>query len=195
MNIHDLIPTRRLERISSVELVWEIPIAPPLHDGADPFKSLRPFWSFLDAVPAMFSNAKKIHVAVHWHPKYLSHLFDTFSEISFACTQSGVIDRVDGLVRKLRPNIDFSLAIPSSMYRPRKVAARKISKIEQAIDNGKYERYWWNMYGKTRPQGYWVYLGLKDLEMPTEQEATLVMKDPSLIVEDDILYRHCPSKH
>lgn len=187
--MHELFPAQRLERITSAELIWEIPEAPPWHPhgSSEMYKYLRPLWFFLDEVPAMFPNVRKLHIAIHWDGQYLATLQNTFSELFFGAMQSGIVDRVDVMVRKLKDSVEFSLALPSSMYRPRRERAKKTTKIEQASDGGKLERLWWPMHGAGR-DGYWIRLGLKDLMMPGQSDSLTYGVDARLIVEDYILY-------
>lgn len=195
-NSTNLILPQRLARIPAVELIWEIEEPPVWNSGSgEAYKTLRSFWDFLDAVPKVFSNAKSILIAVQWSPKHKIALPTTMSELFFAFAEGGILNRVESMVRKLGPHVtDFSLAIPSSMYRPRRDRARRNGlKVEQAWKGGQLERYWSPISGSSSREGYWIRLGLRDITMPQQSSGTDEASDPRLNQEDWIMFE--PSRY
>lgn len=158
--------------------------------GGQAYKTMRSFWDFLDAAPKLFPNARSMHISIQWMSQYKIELPVTMSEAYFGYAEGGILDRVEAMARRLGPHVqDFSLAIPSSMYRPRRDRARRSGqKVEQAWKGGQLERYFHPISGSLHRDGYWVQLGLRDIRMPRPQDTIDSNNDPRLLQEDWIMF-------
>ncbi|KAJ6445139.1 RES domain-containing protein [Purpureocillium lavendulum] len=170
-----LLPQRRLA-ITSVELLWEMD-CPPLRDS--PCGTLT-FGQFLDGVPVMFPRVESFHLTVQWrNPRPERWGMPNPTQAAFRTAEETIMQPVDGMVRRLGAHVrDCSVAIPSSMYGPRRRRAKVAGAIvEQACYGGCLERYWRPLDGASHRKGYWVRHGHKDIALPYMSPTEICMED------------------
>ncbi|POR34944.1 Uncharacterized protein TPAR_04833 [Tolypocladium paradoxum] len=160
-----LLPQRR-SSINSVELMWEFD-APRLQDRD---RNIPFFKEFLEVVPSMFPRVEFLHLAVQWRTPCPPHGgVPEPSEWEYETMEDIVMRPVDKMVRRLGPRVrECSVAIPSTMYAPRRRRAKEAGEVvEHACYGGQLERYWRPLGGDSEHhQGYWVRHGLKDVAFP-----------------------------
>jgi len=170
-----LLPQRRLA-ITSVELLWEMD-CPPLQDTR--YGSLT-FPQFLDGVPSMFPSVESLHLTVQWrNPRPERWGMPNPTQAAFQTAEETIMHPLDGMVRRLGPHVrDCSIAIPSSMYGPRRRRAKMAGAVvEQACYGGCLERYWRPLDGPEHRDGYWVRHGHKDIALPYMSPTEICMED------------------
>lgn len=169
LNLKSILLPQRLSSITSVELLWDFAPFPSIHPQVvkPPLSDMASFHAFLNAIPTTFPALKRLHISLQ------GRLYPT-KTVDGRTTWDNNIDRtdeilhpVDNFVMELGPNVqDFSLAIPSSLYRDqRDRALRNKDPVEQAHLK-QNERHWRPLKGSAERAGYWVWLGQKDFTMP-----------------------------
>ncbi|KAG5746726.1 hypothetical protein H9Q69_011247 [Fusarium xylarioides] len=173
LNMHDFFQQQRLNAITSFEIVWDLTpwimteivdtfkVAPPLSD-------IETFRQFLKAIPILFLNVKKLHISLQGDmiPKSYGqnseHQYSTKERIDVV--RHNITSRVDEMVPRLKPHVDFSIAYPTSTYAvQRSLALRQGWTVKQRHETGEVERHW-RPLAKCKPRtGYWVCLGDKDV--------------------------------
>lgn len=168
-NIDQFLLPQRRSCVNSVELTWEFD-GPRLQDRDC---SIPSFNEFLQVVPGMFPRVEFLYLAVQWRapcpPPGAVPDPSLSSEWECETMEDTVMGPVDMMVRRLGPRVrECSVAIPSSMYGPRRRQAREAGEVvERASHGGQLERYWRPLSGDSaHHQGYWVREGLRDLAFP-----------------------------
>ncbi|UNI17124.1 hypothetical protein JDV02_003500 [Purpureocillium takamizusanense] len=150
---------------------------PPLLDSR--YGSLT-FPQFLDGVPSMFPRAESLHLTVQWrNPRPERWGMPNPTQAAFQTAEEAIMRPLDGMVRRLGPHVrDCSIAIPSSMYGPRRRRAKEAGAVvEQACYGGCLERYWRPLDGCAHRAGYWVRHGHKDIALPYMSPTEICMED------------------
>ncbi|KAF5593986.1 hypothetical protein FPANT_4981 [Fusarium pseudoanthophilum] len=173
LNMHDFFQQQRLNAITSVEIVWEFTpwVLPDISEDfrvAPPLCDIESFRQFLKTIPNLFLNIKKLYVSLQGDmiPKSYGqnseHKYSTKERIQLV--EKNIIWKVDAMVTYLKPNVDFSIAYPTSTYAvQRSLALRQGWTVKQRHETGEVERHW-RPLARCQPRtGYWVCLGDKDV--------------------------------
>lgn len=170
ISLKSILLSQRLSSIASAELLWDFAPFPSIHPQVvkPPLSDMASFHAFLNAIPVTFPSLKKLHISLQ------GRLFPT-KTVDGRTTRDSNVDRADEILqpvdrfvlKKLTPRVqDFSLGIPSSLYRQQRDRALKNNgRVEQAHLR-QSERHWRPLKGSKEREGYWVYLGQKDFTMP-----------------------------
>lgn len=201
MNMHSHLTPERISAIKSVELLWDVE---PLSDDDNgnvidgPLDPRIPFQKFLNAVPTMFPALRSLYISIQGDLQLRPGFYPHFNRREYAEyvmreTEQRIMRPVDEMVRKLGPQVrECSIAVPSTMYAPRRAAAREAGfKVELACD-GKLERAWRALEdgsaGRGGRDGYWVRLGFKDLKRQQAYLNEEVLECSPRYMENWILY-------
>ncbi|KAL6886365.1 hypothetical protein HDV57DRAFT_387809 [Trichoderma longibrachiatum] len=209
LSLPSVLLPQRLASIASVELVWDFAPFPSIHPEVvkPPLSDMASFRLFLDAVPATFPAARKLHISLQGR-LYPTRTVNGLTSWDSSGGGGGVDDEdrtdeilrpVDELVTRLGPHVtDFSLGIPSSLYQDQRDKALKNGDPVEQAHRGQHERHWRPLSseggGDDGRTGYWVWLGQKDFTMPymcTMGEGGFLQ---DIIGEEDwVLYRVAPN--
>ncbi|KAF4454493.1 hypothetical protein F53441_2997 [Fusarium austroafricanum] len=164
-------------------IVWEcVAFVPKNLDNrksvAPPLSDLISSEQFMDIIPDLFPNIKRLYIAIQGdllgkaqqrrYPKIRFGHYKTDGKYylnSNAIVTTGITDKVDNMVRHLKPDVDFSVALPASIYAiHRRSALLQGLKVEQRHETGAVERYWRPLKNCLPRTGYWFCLGEKDVK-------------------------------
>ncbi|CAJ0549643.1 Ff.00g032560.m01.CDS01 [Fusarium sp. VM40] len=190
-----LIQQRRLDTITSFEIVWETApwlIVSAVQDdrGAPPLSDLASFELFMDIIPDLFPNIKKLHIAIQGD--VLPRCIHLKKKRRNAIVEEGIIDRVDKMVRQLKHHVDFSVAMPTSTYIVQKRRALLQNwKVFQRHETGDIERYWRPLRYCLPRTGYWFCLGEKDVKRKSAMAVIgrKALPNPPVGEEYDVFFR------
>lgn len=169
LSLNSILLPQRLSSITSVELLWDFAPFPSIHPEVvkPPLSDMASFYSFLNAIPSTFPAARKLHISLQGRLYPTKTVDGSTSRDSNIDRANEILHPVDDFVAKLRPHVrDFSLGIPSSLYRSQRDRALKNNDTVEQVHLGLHERHWRPLKGSGQPTGYWVCLGHKDLTMP-----------------------------
>lgn len=170
LSLTSILLPQRLSSITSVELLWDFAPFPSIHPEVvkPPLSDMASFHAFLDAIPTTFPALRRAHISLQ------GHIYPT-KTVNGSTSWDNNIDRldeilhpVDDFVLGLEPDVrrNFSLGIPSSLYRSQRDRALQNNDPVEQAHRGQYERHWRPLKGSGDSEGYWVWLGNKDLTMP-----------------------------
>ncbi|UKZ79780.1 hypothetical protein TrVFT333_007542 [Trichoderma virens FT-333] len=170
LSLTSILLPQRLSSITSVELLWDFAPFPSIHPEVvkPPLSDMASFHAFLNAIPSTFPAIRRLHISLQ------GRIYPT-KTVNGSTSWDNNIDRVDEIlhpvddfVLKLKPDVrrDFSLGIPSSLYRSQRDRALKNNDPVEQDYRGQPERHWRPLKGAGESVGYWVWLGNKDLTMP-----------------------------
>ncbi|PTB66884.1 hypothetical protein BBK36DRAFT_1198760 [Trichoderma citrinoviride] len=170
LSLSSILLPQRLASITSVELLWDFAPFPSIHPEVvkPPLSDMASFRLFLDAVPATFPAARKLHISLQGR-LYPTRTVNGLTRWDSSVDRTDEILRpVDDLVSRLGPHVtDFSLGIPSSLYQDQRDRALKNGDPVEQAHKGRHERHWRPLEGDgERRTGYWVWLGKKDFTIP-----------------------------
>ncbi|KYK56088.1 hypothetical protein DCS_08054 [Drechmeria coniospora] len=174
-----LLPQRRWS-MASVELIWEF-AEPRLQDTILDHAN---YTYFLRTVPTVLPRVRSFYLSVQW-PKYFpEHVgIPDPGEEEFQTDETLIMEPLDHLVRRLGPHVrECAVAIPSTLYGPRRrraVAAGGV--VEYACYEG-IERLWRPLRGSPHRDGYWLRHGHKNIRVPDVDELS------GITMEDLVLY-------
>lgn len=184
-HLPQLLLPQRLGNITSVEMVWNFH---PFRDAGPhglPDSGLTAFYNLLDLLPGTFPHLRKLYLSLQGDMK---SSLGVPTEKHFDVIESAIMKPVDDMVRRLDPRVDeCDIAIPTSLYHPRKYKATGTSlKLGRKVC-GEWERFWRELSppattgdgGGTAHlrRGYWVRLGQMDI--PLSQVDALAGEVPS----------------
>jgi hypothetical protein len=179
LSLPSILLPQRLASIASVELLWDFAPFPSIHPEVvkPPLSDMASFRLFLDAVPATFPAARKLHISLQGR-LYPTRTVNGLTRWDSSLDRTDEILRpVDELVARLGPHVtDFSLGIPSSLYQQQRDKALKNNDPVEQAHRGQRERHWRPLSeggggdgdgdGDGGRTGYWVWLGHKDFTIP-----------------------------
>ncbi|KAK1249333.1 hypothetical protein MKX07_002849 [Trichoderma sp. CBMAI-0711] len=173
LSLPSILLPQRLASIASVELLWDFAPFPSIHPEVvkPPLSDMASFRLFLDAVPATFPAARKLHISLQGR-LYPTRTVNGLTRWDSSLDRTDEILRpVDELVARLGPHVtDFSLGIPSSLYQQQRDKALKNNDPVEQAHLGQRERHWRPLSegggGDGGRTGYWVWLGHKDFTIP-----------------------------
>ena len=167
-NLPQLLLPQRLDSITFVEMVWHLR---PFQDaGSDdpPDSSLETFHNLLDVLPPTFPHLKKLYISLQgdMQPR------DAPYEKRLDVTESAIMRPVDDMVRRVGSCMqECNIAIPTSLYQPRKSGATVTNLLWGRKARGEWERFWRELPetemggGSAHLRGYWVRHGQGDMRM------------------------------
>lgn len=176
-NIDRLLLPQRLSKIKSIELIWtlsspDLPVNPAasLSQVMPPLAELH---DFLRSVPTLFPNLNSLYLSVQGcgtpSERQMYHMTYSEEEEIITMTEDAIMKPFDGMVRKLPLSVKTcSLALPSTLYAPRRAKAmREGIAVQMACEGGKLERHWRPVTGDISHHldGYWVRHGFKDMRL------------------------------
>lgn len=171
MNLPRVLPQNRHSMITQVELVWSMDPCGQLHKAPSltPLTDLASFNLFLESISVTFASVRSLYLSIQgilfpWLSANRAHLD---SNARFTVTEELIMQPLDNMVRNLGSHVcECSIAIPSSMYVPRRIQAeqsrRTRHKVERTLESGKLERHWRPLENSKSLPGYWVRLGQRD---------------------------------
>ncbi|KAJ4269903.1 hypothetical protein NW762_001572 [Fusarium torreyae] len=175
LGLYRLIPEQRLDAITSFEIIWEFaPWLEPRYSREEKSRLREPrsdfdsFEKFMDLVPRLFTNIRKLYIALQG-----DLLPDSQGGFGSVCvppeerakrTEEGIIMKVDEMAARMNFGVDLSVSFPTSIYaRQRWRALQRHLKVVQRHDTGDVERFWRPLKDCLPRTGYWFCLGEKDL--------------------------------
>lgn len=201
VNIDHLLLPQRLCKIKSLELIWSLSSPDLPVDLAVPLSpampQLRALHDFLKRVPTIFPNLNSLYLSVQGYgipsDRQIYHMTDSEEEDIIAMIEEAIMKPFDNMVLKLSPSVkDCSLALPSTLYAPRRLKAIEEGvTVEMACEGGKLERHWRPVTGITNTShhlnGYWVRHGFRDMKLTHHYSEELRPYSP-FFMENMILY-------
>ncbi|KAF4953469.1 hypothetical protein FSARC_12359 [Fusarium sarcochroum] len=166
----------RLDSITSFEIIWDFaPWLGSQHsiDGDDRQQvaswNLETFEWFMDVIPDLFPNIKKLYIALQGDimPKLQGLLGRRHASHKerVKLVATGITQKVDDMAARVNPNVDLSVAFPTSTYAVhRRLAPHQSMKVIQRHETGDIERYWRPLKDCLPRTGYWFCLGERDLK-------------------------------
>lgn len=170
LHLPQLLLTQRLDSITSVEMLWHIG---PFQDAGPydpPDFGLAGFHNLLDVLPSTFPRLTNLYISLQRDMKSAGVSLNKFRDVN----ESVIMTPVDDMVRRLGPCMqECDIAIPTSLYEPRKYKATGTSIQPGRKIRGEWERFWQELPETetgdgdrtAHLRGYWVRLGQTDIPL------------------------------
>ncbi|KAM0563150.1 hypothetical protein ACHAPJ_000864 [Fusarium lateritium] len=176
LNLRGLVLDQRLDAITSFEIIWDFaPWLEPRYSREmkkrlrAPRSDFESFKMFMDRVPRLFRNIRKLYIALQGDllPESQGGFGSVYVPPEQRAKRTGeaIIKEVDEMAARLNPDVDLSVSFPTSIYaRQRWRALQWRLKVMQRHETGDVERHWRPLEDDPLGTGYWFCLGEKDLK-------------------------------